>query len=390
VSGSRLAAGRALWLALLVAFLGTLAGVVSAQDSAPEVEVLPTEAIGDRAAGDAPTADANAESENGEDLEREEDESTSREDDPPEDGPIGAFDPANVETPAYPSAAQYRIRDTFRLRVQSRFLPAASFDGFDADLYQPSLRFRATAPLSKRAVLQLTVRFAPSIYDFDGSTNFFGSGPSNADPFDDFFRTQLSLQGGFPINEHRGLFVEEEIWSVLGRAFVGSNWEDGAFGDGLTGGGSLALGYEIDDLIRVAVGVNIKSRIDRSGVKIGPILDLRWNVTDRFTVRNRGEGLQLEYALLPGLELFMAGFFDGQKFRLDSRPGLSDDLTFRDKSVQAGAGFEWRISKHFRLNFEAGAVAWREMRVRSHAMGTLSKERGDPSAYFDLRFELRP
>jgi hypothetical protein len=239
-------------------------------------------------------------------------------------------------------------------------------------------------------VLQLTARFAASVYDFDGSTNFFDSGPSKSDPFDDFFRTSLSLQGGYRINERRGLFVEEEVWSVLGRAFVGSSWENGAFGDGLTGGGSLALGYEIDDLIRVAVGINIKSRIDRSGVKIGPAFDLRWNVTDRFTVRNRGEGLQLEYSLTPRFELFVAGFFEGDKFRLDNRPGLPDDLTFRDESIQAGAGFEWKVSKHFRLNLEAGAVAWRELRVRSHAMGTLSKERGDPSAYFDFRFEVRP
>ena len=117
---------------------------------------------------------------------------------------------------------------------------------------------------------------------------------------------------------------------------------------------------------------------------------LRWNVTDRFTVRNRGRGLQLEYSLTPRFELFTAGFFDGDKFRLDSRPGLPDDLTFRDESVQAGAGFEWKISRHFRLNIEAGAVAWRELRVKSRNRGTLSKERGDPSAYIDFRFEVRP
>lgn len=396
--GCRPAAGRVARLAFILVFLGILAETASGREPPPEFEEASPDAVGDDSAGKAASSEGgSAAAEPLGDPEAEEGEPTSEEgpfdsepEDPVDDGPSLAFDTANLETPAFPSATPYRIRDAFRLRVQSRFLPAASFDGFAADLYQPSLRFRVTTPLSQRAVLQLTARFGSSVYDFDGPTDFFGVGSSEADPFDDFFHSSLSLQGGFRINERRGLFVDEEVWSVLARGFVSSSWEGGAFGDGLTGGGSLALGYEIDDLIRVAVGINIKSRIDRSGVSIGPVLDLRWNVTDSFTLRNRGEGLQLEYALTPRFEVFVAGFFDGYKFRLDDRPGFDDDLTFRDESVQAGAGFEWKISKHLRLNLEVGAVAWRELRVRSHAMGTLSKAKSDPSAYIDIRFEVRP
>lgn len=296
-------------------------------------------------------------------------------------------DLVNLETPAFPG---YRVRDAFRIRVESRFLPAAGFDHFDADLYQPAVRLRATAPLSKRAVLRLTGRFLTSLYEIDGVTDFFGTGPSSGDAFDDFFRASLALQGGFRINESRGLFVDEEKWSLLGVAFGRSRWEQGAFGDALTGGGTLALGYEIEDLIRLALGVTVESRLDRGGARVGPAVDLRWNVNDRFTVRNRGRGLQLEYRLSPRFELLLAGFYDGDKFLLDRRAGLPNDLTFRDDRVQAGAGFEWKISRHFRLNLEAGAVAWRELRVRSADDGTLSKEKGDPSAYLDVRFEVRP
>lgn len=393
-SATRQAAGGAGGLALAVILLGLAVGAASAQEPAPEVEAdLPPESAGD-AQAPAPEGEPGegeeAEAEDAGFIEEGEDESAWGEDDPDERSPSSTFDTVNLETPVFPSAKPYRIRDAFRLRVESRFLPAASFNGFDADLYQPSVRFRATAPLSKRAVLQLTARFNASVYDFDGPTNFFGTGAGTSDPFDDFFRASLSLQGGFRINEKRGLFVEDEIWSILARAIGGSSWEEGAFGDGVVGAGSLALGYEIEDLIRVAVGVNISSRIDGSGVKFGPVADLRWNVTDRFTVRNRGRGLQLEYTLTPKLELFTAGFFDGDRFRLDSRSGLPNDLTFRDEAVQAGAGFEWKISQHFRMNFEAGAVAWRQLRVKSRELGTLSKERGDPSAYIDVRFELRP
>lgn len=301
--------------------------------------------------------------------------------------PTEPFDTVNLETPAYPG---HRVGEAFRIRVQSRFVPAAAFDGFDADLYQPSLRLRVTAPLSKRAVFQFTGRLAASFYDFDGVTDFFGQGPSNDEPFADFLSSSLALQAGFRLNEKRRLFVEGERWSLLAGVFGGTRSELGAFSDGLSGGGALGVGYEIEDVVRVSLGVNVASRIGRSGLAVRPLADLRWNVTDRFTVRNRGRGLQLEYGLTPRLELFAAGFYQGARYHLDQRLGLPDDMVFEDRAVHAGTGVEWKISRHFRLNLEVGAVAWRRLRIRSHDEGTLFKETGDPSAYFDIRFELRP
>jgi hypothetical protein len=304
---------------------------------------------------------------------------------PPE--PSEQRDPVNVETPAFPG---YRVRDAFRIRLRSEFRPSAGFDDFDLDLYQPSIRLRVTAPLSQRAVLQFTGRFLSSLYEFDGVTDFFDRGPASGDVFDDFFRADLSLQAGFRINESGGLLVEGERWSLLAELSGGSRWEEGAFAEALTGGGAVALGYEIEDLLRVAAGVGVENCLDRSGVTVSPIVDLRWKVTDRFTLRNRGQGVQLEYELSPRFEVMLMGFYDSDGFLLDRRPGLPNDLTFRDRVVKTGAGFEWKISRRFRLNLEAGAVAWRDVRVESADLGTLSKERGDPSPYFDIRFEVRP
>jgi hypothetical protein len=297
-------------------------------------------------------------------------------------------DTSNLETPVFPE--DYRIGDAFRIRLGSRFLPAASFDDFEADLYQPSLRLQATVPLSKRAVLQLSGRFAASLYDFDGSSDFFSGGPTRSDPFDSFFRTSLAAQGAFLLNPGGGFFLEDEMWSVLANAFVRSRWESGAFTDGISGGGSLALGYEIDDKLRLAIGVSLQSDPLGGGLKVDPVISLRWNVTDRITLRNRGRGLQLEYRVNRALELFAAGFFEGDKFQLESRAGVPNDLSFRDKAVQAGAGLEWRVSKSLRVNLELGAVAWRELRVKSEDLGTIAKEKSDPSAYLELRFEVRP
>ena len=346
----RLAASRALLLAGFVGALGLLAAPVPAQEHGPEAaEGTPIE---------PPTKRRK---------------------------PVEVGDTVNLETPAFPTA---RVGDAFRIRMGSRFLPGGAFDSFDVDLYQPELRLRATAPLSKRAVLQLTGRLGASIYDFDDRGGVLGLGAG--DPFDDFYAAVLTLQGGFRLNEKRSLFAEGEVWSLLSALEGRSRWESGAFTDGLTGSGRLAVGYEIEGLIRIAVGVELGSRIDQGGVKLSPVATLKWRVTDRFTVRNRGLGLQLEYAFTDRFEVFTAGFFDRSTFRLNSRPGLPDDLTFKDDAILAGLGFEWKISKHLRLNVEVGAVFGREIRVKSQGLGTLAKERADPGAYLDVRFEIRP
>ena len=298
--------------------------------------------------------------------------------------PAGNIETANLEDPVFPDP---RVRDAFRIRFQSRFMPSGNFDSFDADLYKPQLRLRATAPLATWAALQLTTTLGTSRYDFD-DVDILGS-PAR-DTLSDFYEATIRLQAAARLNEGRSLFVEGETWSVLVAGEARSRWEPGAFVDALTGTGAVAFGYEIDDLIRIAVGVRVGSRIGRNSIGIGPIATFKWDVTDQFTVRSRGRGLQLEYAFNRHFEVFATGFFDGDRFLLDKRADLPDDTTFKDESILAGAGFEWKISKHFRVNVEVGAVAWREMRVRSQRLGTLFKERAGPGAYFDVRFEARP
>jgi len=297
------------------------------------------------------------------------------------------FDTTNLDTPIFPTG--YRIGDAFRIRLQTRFLPAANFDGFDVDLYEPSLRIQATLPLSRRVVLQLTGRFGAAIYDVDGVSDFTGTGASTY-PFDDFLGSSLALQGAALLNDGGHLFVENERWSILANAFGRSDWEIGSFAAGLQGGGSVAIGYEIEDCVRIALGVSVESSDDGGGVGVSPAVSLRWNVTDQITLRNRGRGLQIEYRLNRKLEVFAAGFIDTTKARLGRRAGLPNDLTFRDKAVQAGLGFEWRLTPYLRMNAEAGVVAKRSLRVKSRELGTLWKEDGKPSAYLELRLELRP
>jgi hypothetical protein len=295
-------------------------------------------------------------------------------------------DPANVEPPVFPT---YRVAEAFRVRVASRFVPSAAFDSFDVDLYEPEVHLRATVPLSLRAAIQLTVIGSTSRYDFSGGFDPFGLGDVSNDPFDDFYRTTVVLQGGFRVNDQRFLFVEDEIWSVLANVLGRARWEAGAFSESLTGGATLAMGYEIPELIRVGLGATLQTRIDGRGIRVSPVATLRWDVTKDLKLRSRGAGAQVEYNFSRRFEVFAAGFYDADVFRLEPRPGIDDDLTFRDEGIYAALGLEWKISRHLRLNIETGAVTRRKLEVRSHG-DRLFSERGDPSAYLDVRFELRP
>jgi hypothetical protein len=81
---------------------------------------------------------------------------------------------------------------------------------------------------------------------------------------------------------------------------------------------------------------------------------------------------------------------NSDSFRLMDRFG-EDDLTFRDRRWLAGGGFEYRFSRYFRMKLEAGAVTSRKIRIHSDDFGgSILSESSDPSAYFDVRFEIRP
>jgi hypothetical protein len=121
---------------------------------------------------------------------------------------------------------------------------------------------------------------------------------------------------------------------------------------------------------------------------VGPLVALRWRQTERFTVRTRELGVQAELVLTPVLEVFVAGFRSTDRFRLQDRRPLGD-LSFRDRQVRVGAGFEWRLANYLRLLVEAGSIVDRRLRVHEEDQGTLLSRRGDPSGYVEATIELR-
>lgn len=300
--------------------------------------------------------------------------------------------PTYLEAPAFPGD---RVLDALRLQFESLFLPDADLGPGHGSLYRPELRGRLTIPLSERAVLRTYAHGGMARYGFRGSDSFFGDSL-------DLYRSRIGVQGAYQLNEPGTHWIfEKERWSLLANLYGAAEFEAGAFEEGLQAGGALALGFEIPGSLQLAAGVSVATGLHGGGVDVSPTGFGQWDITPAVTLRNRGLGLQLEYHWSPKLEVYTAGFRSSDRYALSNTlcsppvcPGVTpvdlDDLTVLDRQWLTGAGFEWKLTEWLRVNTEAGVVAWRRLKVHSEDLGTILSYSGNPSAYVELRFEVRP
>ena len=104
-------------------------------------------------------------------------------------------------------------------------------------------------------------------------------------------------------------------------------------------------------------------------------------------IRSRELGAEIDYALTPAFEIYVAGFRSTDGYWLNDRGALGA-LTFRDRQLRFGTGFDWTLANWLRLQIEAGAIAERRMRVHDEDFGDLISRRGDPAGYAEIRFEV--
>jgi hypothetical protein len=277
-----------------------------------------------------------------------------------------------------------------RLYGSSEFVPRSDFDEFEADLYQPGGRVKLTVPVAEDAAVRIILRGAASLYDFrDVATDLFGA-PTTGDPFDDLYSSAFELQGAYR-TPWRGLFSDEERWTLLGEGFARSRWEAGAgFASGLDGGGALGIGYQIGDRLEVIAGAGVRTRQLGGGVAVFPVFELAWAFAERWTLRTRGRGGQLEYEIRDGLSAFLTGRLESRSYRLASRgPGVGEGR-LRDRMVPVGFGVRWDLSESLELTATGGAVVAHQLRAQDEERETLGRVRASPAPFFSIGLRVRP
>lgn len=304
----------------------------------------------------------------------------------PDPAVANGVEPVLVDEPAFPAPLP---RDRVRIWTGAYFAPPADFGDIDVGLVQTELRFRARLPVNTTASVQVTGDFRTNLYDEDGIGPLFEDCADCPAP-DTLHSALLAVQGGYLLNREWHLFRDDEQWAVVGALYGRARWEPGAFEESLTPGLSLGLGYQIPLKLRVAVSARIERALDGDGVAVAPSGYLRWYITPKVRLRNRGLGLELEYRPTSRVEVFATAFQSSDRFRLDDRPGLSSAPTFRDRQVAVGGGLVFKIAHAFRVTFETGAIVDRRLYIDTRDDGRIDSTGGDISPYFALRAEIRP
>lgn len=295
------------------------------------------------------------------------------------------IDPLAIDEPAFPETI---FRDRVRIWAGSYFIPPTDFGEVDLGLARPELRVRARLPINGVANIRVVGEFKPSYYDTKGGTLFEDCQACPAPG--DLYSTTLAVQGGYLLNREWHLFAEDEQWAVLTAVYGRARFEPGAFDDAVTPGLSLGFGYQRPGRLRIALAARIERALDGDGVKVGPSGYLRWDPWPKWRLRTRGLGLELEYRIVPRLELFVTGFQSSDRFRMDDRPNLGSAPTFRDRQTLVGGGVVVKIFRDLRLTAEAGAVVDRRVSLNTRDDGRVDSNAGATSPYFGFRVELRP
>jgi hypothetical protein len=185
------------------------------------------------------------------------------------------------------------------------------------------------------------------------------------------------------------LISEDERWALLAQAGVGADWEESSSMDeSLRPKGGVALGYRWRDRLEVAAGITLGQDLLDGGFKVGPLVEFDWRITDDWTVRSHGIGLQIERRLGETWRVFAQGRLEGRSFRLADRgPGIGRGALQLDQ-LAVGIGAQWKFG-HLRVRALVGGMFLQQIEIEDENGDRVDRESAPPSPYVTLRFDLR-
>jgi hypothetical protein len=268
-----------------------------------------------------------------------------------------------------------------RIRLGQEFTIDQDFSGAEVDSFTSGLRASVVAPINRTLALRLVARMEGSYFDFHGDRRFLDTGRTSGDPFDELLANHLRLEARYQPGRH---------WALLGGVQFSSRWEAGArYDDGIEGGGFFGAGYIFADRLSVLLGMGISSRMGRSGVRLSPLVQVGLKLSENVEIQSEGTGARIVARLRPGLKLFIAGGLKSTRYRLGDRSGLKGG-SLRDQRVPIEASISWRITKKWRLQAGAGAVAYQKYTVSdTRGKSVDSASSSDPAFTGNLELEFR-
>lgn len=257
----------------------------------------------------------------------------------------------------------------------------ADFGAADASEFRSTLGVRAAGPLSDSFLLRLSVLTHASFFGYDGNRDDLEADLGGIDLWEQLYGARFGLGGAYRLTER---------WSLFGEGRANLSWEDGAaLSDAVTGSGALGIGFELDDRLEIALGVEVGSKIDEHGANVSPVVGFRWRIRDDMRLESQGLGLMFAMDLCPELELQLRAGYDSDRFRLDDRGGSLPDTTLRQRKVPVLVALRWSPSKHWRFIGGAGSLVYQQWKVEADEGGDSNSVDAGPAALAWLRLEYR-
>ena len=276
----------------------------------------------------------------------------------------------------------WRSSPWIRFRVGGNSVPDADFGSAEVTSTWIAGGIKMLIPASDRLAFRVDLRSGVAIYDFDGDKEFLDSGRTSGDPFDELIETAFSVGGGYQLNDS---------WAIVGRTVFNSRREDDAsFGSGIRVGGVIGASYDWRDRVSLILGVGIRSRMVKSGVKVSPVYQVKWNINDRFKLVVDGMKGRLTGKVNDAFRLSVFGGIGGKLYRLEDRGGAVGKGTIRDRRKFVGLRGDWRVNPRWRVRTELGSILEQEFKIEDSDGDTFDKTHTDSPAFFgSLRFEYR-
>jgi len=266
------------------------------------------------------------------------------------------------------------------------------FGEFDANAYQPGGRLRVTVPVAPNAAMRLIVRGSAMLTDFsDVSQNLFDPGgpKTSEDPYGNLYQSSVQLQGGWR-SPWKGLFTDDETWTLAGEVFGRARWEEGfAFTEAIDGGGALGVGYQVGKWLEILAGAGVESRRFSGGIGIFPVVEINWEFAPGWELRQRGRGGEIQYDVNEDVSLFATGGLRSRSYRLADRPGVGE-TRLRDRFAPVGLGVRWDARPGVELTLTAGVLLDHQMKVQTSNGDELGHVGSGPSPFVTFQVELRP
>jgi hypothetical protein len=241
-----------------------------------------------------------------------------------------------------------------QIRLPQTFIVDQDFGDAEVDRFETGVRASVVAPLSRKFAIRLVGETATAFYEFHGDRSFVDTNRSG-DPWDELISMQFRLEARYKVIDN---------WAVVGGAQFSSRWEAGSqFERGIQQGGLVGVAHLFRKRFSAMVALGIRSRMGRGGVKLAPVIQLGWRVTDDIEIETRGYGGQVSARLNPAVTLYLRGGLRSDSFRLENRGGDVNRGILRDRSLPIQVGGRWKITERWRLRAFTGAVFYRKLTV---------------------------